>query len=170
MREAWIANFGGSVGDVPEILAGPCCSQFAVTRDAVHRHKREQYARNRDWMLATEWSDYIAGRTWEHMFPFLLSGQPTDCPAEWNAYCAMYHVCFDRRSTAQRYNRLWKERHELRERIEFFSELLNPQAGLAARQRIEEINGILQADIELALERGKDEGIRRRAAKGLFSS
>lgn len=170
MREAWTSNFGGTVKDVPEILAGPCCSQFAVTRDAVRRHGREQYRRNRDWMLATEWSDYIAGRTWEHMFPFLLSGQPTDCPAEWNAYCAMYHVCFDRRSTAQKYNRLWKERKDLREQTEFLNGLIHPQAALAARQRIGEIDQILKADIEVALERGKDDDVRRKAAKGMFSS
>ncbi len=168
MREAWAANFGADAA-VPEILAGPCCSQFAVTRAAVRRNPREQYARSRDFLLQTSWSDYIAGRTWEHMFAWLFTGEPRDCPVEWKAYCRMYHICFDSPAAVQRYNDLWKEREGLKERMEFWNELLDPAAGVAARTRTAEIDAVLEADLASAIQRGRDEQIRSGAVGDLFS-
>ncbi|KAJ9145025.1 hypothetical protein NKR23_g5539 [Pleurostoma richardsiae] len=168
MRAAFAANFDMSAAQVPELLGGTCCSQFAVSRDAVHRHPREQYARNRNWLVTTSWPDYISGRTWEHMFPWLFKGEASDCPGEWEAYCAMYHVCFDGQDEVDDYNRLWKEKEELKECTEFPKEILDLQAGLSARRRMEEIRAILEGYLRAALERGKDEGIRHQATRELF--
>ncbi len=74
------------------------------------RNPRSQYKRNMDWLINTGWTDYIAGRTWEHMFPWLFAGRPTDCPVEWKTYCRMYHVCFERPEESTRYNALWQEK------------------------------------------------------------
>ncbi|KAI8629920.1 hypothetical protein F5Y19DRAFT_430103 [Xylariaceae sp. FL1651] len=93
MHEAFSENF--ATNDVPEILGGPCCSQFAVTRDAVRRHPQSLYRQSMDWLVQTHWADSIAGRVWEHMWPWLFLGKAVDCPVESEAYCKMYHICFD---------------------------------------------------------------------------
>ena len=165
MHQAFQSNFGPV--DIPEILAGPCCSQFAVTRAAVRRNPRSQYKRNLDWLVSTDWSDYIAGRTWEHMFPWLFTGRPTDCPIEWKTYCQMYHVCFEHPEAASRYNALWQEKLDLREDIEFWRELPNPQRGVKARKRMDEIDRILQVQIEEAIERGRNP--KNRVAGDVFT-
>ncbi|KAH8885941.1 hypothetical protein GQ53DRAFT_785132 [Thozetella sp. PMI_491] len=165
MREAFQANFGPV--NVPEILAGPCCSQFAVTREAVRRNPKDQYKRSMDWLVQTGWTDYIAGRTWEHMFQWLFTGLPTDCPIEWKAYCRMYHICFENPAAPARVNALWQERKALMEDIEFGRELLNPQRGHKARKRMTEIERVVHAEIAVALDRGKKE--ENRAVGDLFA-
>jgi len=168
MAAAWRANFDVAAEPVPEILAGPCCSQFAVSRDAVRRRPREQYARSRDWLVHTEYSDYIAGRTWEHMFPWLLAHAERDCPRERETYCAMYGVCFADADVPGRYNAMWQERDDLRAKTAFWRELLDPSGAEAARLRIREIDVWLDEQILLALERGRDEGLRAESAKALY--
>ncbi|TQV93821.1 hypothetical protein IF1G_07553 [Cordyceps javanica] len=170
MRGAFEANFGLAPLEVPRILAGPCCSQFVVARDAVRRHPRAQYRRTRDWLVETELSDYIAGRTWEHMFPWLFRGAATDCPGEAQAYCAMYGVCFERPDDPARYNSLWQERRDLMEATEVLRELVNPQEGVKARQRMAEIDVILRENITIALRRGQDESRRSEAFANLFKT
>ncbi|TVY31870.1 hypothetical protein LOCC1_G008966, partial [Lachnellula occidentalis] len=64
MAQAFTENFAPwGAGDVrvPEIMAGPCCSQFAVSRDAVLGRPREQYEFHARWLVESAWSDYIVG-------------------------------------------------------------------------------------------------------------
>ncbi|KAB5542774.1 hypothetical protein GE09DRAFT_1175405 [Coniochaeta sp. 2T2.1] len=163
MHSALVANFGMPDNEVPEIMAGPCCSQFAVTREAVQKNSRQQYKRSIDWIVDTSLSDYISGRTWEHMWPYLFKRQAIDCPSEWEVYCAMYHVCFEDRDAPADYNRLWKEKNALKEDTEFWREIVNPQAGVLARKRMKELDLILQRDVAAALERGAVDSIRATA-------
>lgn len=160
MHSAFVDNFGMSDTEVPGILAGPCCSQFAVTREAVLRNPRHQYKRSMDWLVGTSLSDYISGRIWEHMWPYLFMREAIDCPLEWKVYCAMYHVCFEDRDGPSEYNRLWKEKDALKEDIEFWREILDPQAGVRARKRIQEIEQLLEAKLKAALQRGTLGSIR----------
>lgn len=168
MREAFQSNFGAGA-QVPEILAAPCCSQFAVAREAIRMHPKEQYARSLKFLLDTSWSDYIVGRTWEHLFQWLFKAEATDCPVEWRTYCGMYGVCFEDHNMPKKYNDLWKERHDLEEYTEWDKEIVNPQAGVRARRRMAEITGILRDYLRPALQRGMDEGIRREALGDLYS-
>jgi len=168
MAAAWRANFDVAAEPVPEILAGPCCSQFAVSRAAVRSRPREQYARSRDWLVTTEWSDYIAGRTWEHLFPWLLARAERDCPRERETYCAMYGLCFADPETPARYNELWRERERLGEKTAFWRELLDPAGAEAARARAREIDAWLDEQLLPALERGQDQAVRARAARDLY--
>ena len=169
MHAALVENFGMSDAEVPKIMAGPCCSQFAVTKEAVLRNPRSQYKRSMDWLVATSLSDYLSGRTWEHMWPVLFKEDAIDCPPEWEVYCVMYHVCFEKRDGPSEYNALWREKEALKEDTEFWREIINPQAGVRARKRILEIELLLQAEIAVALERGRDEGIRAEM-KALYAS
>ena len=82
MREAFRANF--NVYNVPEILATPCCSQIAVTKERIQSVPREQYQHHINWLLKTGLKDEISGRTWEHVrilleVPFPLSGTFLSC-------------------------------------------------------------------------------------------
>ncbi|KAI1631694.1 hypothetical protein F4809DRAFT_653835 [Biscogniauxia mediterranea] len=165
MYEAFSENF--ATNEVPEILGGPCCSQFAVTREAVRRHPQSQYQQNMDWLVQTDWTDYIAGRVWEHMWPWLFKGEAVDCAIEWKAYCRMYHICFDIESRERVFS-LEGERKQLLEKIDTFQELLDPQGGLDARKRVEEIDATMQVELEKALERGRSEAVRMDLLSDLY--
>lgn len=169
MHSALVENFGISDTEVPDIFAGPCCSQFAVTRQAVRRNPRHQYKRSMDWLVETSLSEYISGRTWEHMWPYLFKGEAIDCPSEWKVYCAMYHVCFEERDAPSEYNRHWAEKEALKEDTEFWREILNPQAGVRARKRIQEIEVRLKMELTVALQRGSTDMIRA-SAGNLYES
>ncbi|KAI1091036.1 hypothetical protein F5B19DRAFT_460772 [Rostrohypoxylon terebratum] len=157
MYEAFSENFATS--DVPGILAGPCCSQFAVTKDAVRRHTKSQYQINMDWLVQTHWDDYITGRVWEHMWQYLFLGKAVDCDVEWRAYCKMYHICFDSQSR-NLLTHLKEEKKELERKTGLLEGLLDLLRGFEAKKRLQEINAILAEELEKALERGKDEAVR----------
>jgi hypothetical protein len=89
-RQAFQENFLVPETEVPEVLGAPCCSQFALTRDAIRRNPKEQYKRHMDWLSHTTLSDQIAGRTWEHMWQMLFLGTAIDCPHPFVTYCRLY--------------------------------------------------------------------------------
>ncbi|KAH9219848.1 hypothetical protein DL95DRAFT_255849, partial [Leptodontidium sp. 2 PMI_412] len=91
MQEAFRANF--NLYDIPEILATPCCSQIAVTKERIRSVPREQYLHHINWLLSTKLKDSISGRTWEHMWQYLFLEKAIDCPLEHKAYCRLYHIC-----------------------------------------------------------------------------
>ncbi|KAK5038050.1 hypothetical protein LTS07_001518 [Exophiala sideris] len=64
MHEAWRTMFGAHL-IVPDILAAPCCAQFAVSRDQIRQRELAEYVRYRDWLLTTELDDYTSGRVFE---------------------------------------------------------------------------------------------------------
>lgn len=156
---AFRANFGEHIA-VPEILAGPCCSQFAVTRDAITRRPKEQYRRSMDWLINVDWDDYITGRVWEHMWPYLFVEQATDCTAEHLSLCRMYGVCFANEAELSTYQKLWDERGKLREEDGFLRGLWDISAARESRGRIGEINRQLDEKLADAIARGKDQGVR----------
>lgn len=154
MAFAFRANFGDDV-QVPEILAGPCCSQFAVTREAIRTRERDVYARAMSWLIETDWSDYIVGRTWEHMWSWLFKQEPRDCPVEWKTFCRMYGVCFEGTGDLEEFRALWKERKMLVEKRNFWFELWDPQRAETERARIRELDVLLDARLRMAMERGR---------------
>ncbi|CAK4032266.1 Hypothetical predicted protein [Lecanosticta acicola] len=166
MAEAFHANFGHDV-PVPEILAGPCCSQFAVTRDAIQRRSKEEYKRYMEWLVNTDWSDYISGRVWEHMWPWLFLEEAEDCTPEFEALCRMYAICFEGPQELEQYQRLWQEKDDLKERTEFVNELLRPGQARSARMRMDTIGNLLERKLEQALRRGRSAGIRQQTTKDL---
>jgi hypothetical protein len=54
--------------EVPQEVGVSCCSQFAVSREAVHSRPREDYIRWRDWLLRTPLEDDLSGRVLEYMW------------------------------------------------------------------------------------------------------
>jgi hypothetical protein len=61
--EAFRANF--NIYDIPEILATPCCSQIAVTKERLRSLLRGRYGKAVELLVRTELDDGISGRTWE---------------------------------------------------------------------------------------------------------
>lgn len=62
--------------NVPDIVATPCCSQFAVSRKRVRDRPIDDYIRYRDWLVNTTLPTDVSGRifeySWHSMFlPFL---------------------------------------------------------------------------------------------------
>lgn len=101
MKDAFAENFPDV--EVPRIMAGPCCNQFAVTREKILAVPREQYQRHVQWLVDTELPDDISGRTWEHMFYYLFLNKTVDCPVEWKTYCRAFHICFDSKQAYEKY-------------------------------------------------------------------
>ena len=188
MRAAFEANFPND--EVPETFAGPCCAQFAVTREAIQRNPRTQYARSQSWLvnhhIGHKVDNQIPGRIWEHLWPWLfLNKAPkpfqaqatSDCPSEWDTYCGMYGVCFgnaqtgsDEREAASEYNARWAEKEALRRDHleEWWNRLLHPFRAAKAARTISEIDEELDQKLLVALERGKDPKLRDRAFADMF--
>lgn len=176
MAQAFAENFAPwGVGYVPEILAGPCCSQFAVSREAVLARPREQYEHHARWLVESEWSDYIVGRTWEHMFQFLFKGEGADCPVEWKVLCRMYGVCFGGAGQFAEWEKLGREREDLWDGMGFWSnlgfwaELKDPGKVQRARGRVQEIERLMAKMMGEALKRGRDEKVRAEGVGDVFT-
>lgn len=156
IAEAMRANFGEDVA-VPEMLIGPCCSQFAVSKEAIRSRPRSQYRHSMQWLTETDWPDQLTGRIWEHLWPWLfLHDQAVDRKTEWRTLCRMYRVCFSDSDDLQQYQAVWDERVKLLEKIGFGRELLRPWNVRKARMRLNDLSRLGRQLLLGALERGQD--------------
>lgn len=71
---AWREMFNTSL--VPEVIAAPCCSQFAVSRDQVLKRPLSDYERFRRWVFDTDLEDDISGRVMEYMWHVIFGRDP----------------------------------------------------------------------------------------------
>ncbi|KAL2060245.1 hypothetical protein VTL71DRAFT_9640 [Oculimacula yallundae] len=117
MREAFEALFPGD--DVPEILAAPCCSQLAVTRDTIRGVPREVFRNAMEWLQNGRFHSSISGRIWEHLWQWMFLKKAVDCPDESVALCSGYHVCFEKKEWED-----WKVLEKMR--LELLEELKEP--------------------------------------------
>ncbi|KAL2163016.1 hypothetical protein VTH06DRAFT_6852 [Thermothelomyces fergusii] len=78
---------------VPERVGVGCCSQFAVSRDAVRARPRADYARWRDWLLRTPLADEVSGRVFEYMWHIIFGKEAVFCPSAAACYCNLYGLC-----------------------------------------------------------------------------
>ncbi|KAF1346253.1 hypothetical protein BDV97DRAFT_38834 [Delphinella strobiligena] len=86
--EAWKHVFGNN--DVPEVIATPCCAQFAVSRKQVLERPREFYIDAREWLLETELDDATSGRVFEYMWHIIFGRDPVYCPSLSQCYHDVY--------------------------------------------------------------------------------
>jgi hypothetical protein len=174
-HDAFLGSFGrgrGLLDEVPEILAQPCCSQFAVTRAAIRSVPREQYTRFIYWLLASDMDDYMLGRTWEHMFQWLFAKKAVDCPIEWKAYCQIYHICFKGKDEYEKYMALENEKAELIDKFDvgIVKTVWNRIFRIGKKElvrEIREVTGRINRLREAALERGKDK-LKRVSSRELY--
>lgn len=140
---------------VPEIFGSQCCSQFAVSRNAIRSRSREEYQMQMDWILNTELEDAVSGRVFEHMWPYLFLGKAVDCPEEFQALCRYYHICFESQYDLD----LWNG-------VQAMIEASHKQ--YAADKAVDFINDKLDHEIqtlEPLVDRWKEEAIQRGASR-----
>ncbi|KAH8807544.1 hypothetical protein F5884DRAFT_674713 [Xylogone sp. PMI_703] len=90
--EAWQAIFGRDV-PTPEIIAVPCCSQWAASRAQILQRKKEEYIRYRQWLLDTPLDDATSGRVLEYLWHIFMMQDPVYCPDIGQCYCDVYGRC-----------------------------------------------------------------------------
>lgn len=72
--EAWMQIFNNT--EIPEVVAAPCCAQFAVTREQVLARPLSDYQSYHKWLLETELHDEISGRIFEYMWHIIFGRDP----------------------------------------------------------------------------------------------
>jgi hypothetical protein len=110
VAKAWSEIFPGK--PMPEVLAQPCCSQFAVSRDRLRAIPLAEYVRLRQWVLNTKLGNNMSGRVFEYVWQYLFTGQHVLCPAIHTCYCDGYGFCFESEDQFQGW---FKMRFELRQ-------------------------------------------------------
>lgn len=74
MPEAWQALFNNT--DIPEILATPCCAQFAVSSKQVRKRSLDEYKKYYTWLMETPLSDATSGRVFEYLWHVVYGQEP----------------------------------------------------------------------------------------------
>jgi len=115
LAKSWSELF--PLDPIPNVLAQPCCAQFAISRDRIRSLPLARYVFYRDWLLRTSLSDYISGRVWEYVWQFVFTGKTVVCPAEHVCYCDGFGVCFGGAKEYEEYHGKIKERFELEQEL-----------------------------------------------------
>ena len=92
LAKSWSELF--PLDDIHEVLAQPCCAQFAISRERIQAKPYAQYVWYRDWMFNTQIPDSLSGRVWEYVWQYVFTGQNVLCPKEHMCYCEQYGFCF----------------------------------------------------------------------------
>ncbi|KAJ5765202.1 hypothetical protein N7520_004761, partial [Penicillium odoratum] len=79
--------------EVPEVVGVPCCSQFAVSRVAIHARGREEYLRIRNWLLRSPLNAGTSGRVLEYAWHIMFGKTAQFCPDAAQCYCNTYGYC-----------------------------------------------------------------------------
>ncbi|KAK4241877.1 hypothetical protein C8A03DRAFT_11876 [Achaetomium macrosporum] len=79
--------------EVPQQVGVSCCSQFAVSREAIHSRPREDYIRWREWLLETPLADDLSGRVFEYLWHIIFRKEAVFCPSAAECYCKLYGLC-----------------------------------------------------------------------------
>lgn len=109
LARAWIELFPSR--SIPNVLAQPCCAQFAISAERIRALPRTTYEYYREWLLRTPLSDYISGRVWEYIWQYVFTGNNVVCPMEHVCYCDGFGVCF---GGEEQYNNYWVRHREMR--------------------------------------------------------
>ncbi|BCR90600.1 DUF3431 domain-containing protein [Aspergillus chevalieri] len=76
--------------DVPEVVAAPCCSQFAVSRDQVLQRPKSDYERYYNWVLTTDLPDDLSARVMEYSWHIIFGQKAVYCPDTFQCYQDVY--------------------------------------------------------------------------------
>lgn len=120
-EETMLARSWGEIfpdDPVPDVLAQPCCAQFAVSRERILAIPKARFVFYRDWVLRTELSDYISGRVWEYLWHVVFTGENVVCPAEHICYCDGYGLCFGGDDEYREFRALGSQKSELEHELQ----------------------------------------------------
>ncbi|KAJ6009843.1 hypothetical protein N7522_004859 [Penicillium canescens] len=156
---------------IPNVLAQPCCAQFALSRDRIRSIPHARYVYYRDWLLGTDLSDYITGRIWEYLWQYVFTGEAVLCVEETVCLCDGYGFCFGGDDEFREYQALEAKVTELQndvggwmwlaDDLDFADDavdLTSPAAGddESLSQKIEGAENEIVERLQAAVERGKD--------------
>lgn len=112
----------------PPFFAGTCCSQFAVSRDAIHRHPKSFYENIKRWVTDFEHDDAESGRVFEYTWPYIFTGRGQYCPSMQECYCKTYNFCIsdmDQLQQLERWNALRTRREEVQWQLNFAQDAMD---------------------------------------------
>ena len=78
-----------------QVVATPCCAQFAVSREQILARPKEDYERYLHLVATTKYSDYTAGRILEYMWHIMFGQEAVHCPDMTTCYCDVFGRCDD---------------------------------------------------------------------------
>lgn len=157
LAKAWIELF--PLDSMPDVLAQPCCSQLAISRDRLRAVPRERFIFYRDWLLRTSLSDYVSGRVWEYLWQFVFSGHNINCPAEHVCYCDGYGICFGDEEAYKDWWKVWEQERIAREELRVWKEqtaaiqraMKDSKLDEMAKLQVPEVGRDVQLDKEIAV-------------------
>lgn len=83
MAQAWRYLFNNT--DVLQILATPCCAQFAVSREQVRKRPLKEYRKYYTWLMETPLNDETSGRIFRIFGIFFSAKIPfSKCSMNWD--------------------------------------------------------------------------------------
>ena len=143
----------------PDVLAQPCCAQFAVSRERIRAVPLAEWERYRAWVVETSLSDDLAGRVWEYTWQWVLAGTSVLCPSVEACYCENYGVCFGEGKGYER----WVELREGKKRVEEQlreEKMRAEEEGWGEREELEKWLELAEAEgkalVEEAIKRGDE--------------
>jgi hypothetical protein len=172
IAKSWSELF--PLDEVPSVLAQPCCSQFALSRERIQAKPYSQYIWLRDWLFNTRLPDSLSGRIFEYVWQFIFTGKSVYCPKEHVCFCDQYGMCFGGEEAFSDFSvlsnelrdreqdlREWLEQSKEREEAEMSgdSDLLEkPELGQddEFRKEIDRLRPIVDELKKKAEERGND--------------
>lgn len=92
LAKSWSELF--PLDEIPQMLAQPCCAQFALSRERIQAKSHAQYVWYREWLFQTKIPDQLSGRIWEYVWQFVFTGEAVFCPKEHVCFCDQYGTCF----------------------------------------------------------------------------
>ncbi|KAI9888944.1 MAG: hypothetical protein M1814_006122 [Vezdaea aestivalis] len=125
--------------EMPEVLAQPCCAQFAVSRDRIQSIPFKRFVAYRDWLLRTPLSDYMSGRVWEYIWQFVFTGKNIACPPAHVCFCDGFGYCFGGEEQYNMYKNLTDEKNGLNDELETWSKLGEDRKKASEEGNIEEL-------------------------------
>jgi hypothetical protein len=146
---------------IPDVLAQPCCAQFAMSRERIRSLPLARYVFYRDWLLGTSLSDYISGRVWEYVWQFVFTGENVVCPKEHLCYCDGFGVCFGSEEEYDAFYKRNRERVRLEEELKKWREDSEKIRQLREEGKSDEIRAIEEPEMGRDLElEGRIKGLQ----------
>lgn len=142
--------------DFPPFFAGTCCSQFAVSADAIRAHPKSYYITLLNWVTDPANDDEESGRVFEYTWPYIFTGRGQFCPSMQDCYCKTYNFCIQENKDLlelERWNALRTRREEVQWQLNFAQDALDTRIenskdrGVSAED-IETVKGAFQPEID----------------------
>ncbi|ETS80987.1 hypothetical protein PFICI_05989 [Pestalotiopsis fici W106-1] len=174
----------GADAEMPALMGGTCCSQFAVMRETVQSVPLERWRYMREWIRTTDLDDGMVGRVFESLWQYIFLGEAILCPREHLCYCDTYGLCFGGATGFDQNEWLLGRRKEMQGKVKWLDEAIKeaekmsgkPSEGGAAETKserkeritmmqeekskalleVERLSAICEANVQRAFENGND--------------